>query len=100
MTKPKLLRIPVSERAGDVSALWLDPAGADAVLAFAHGAGADMNHAFMADLAGRLAARGIATLRHQFPYSEAGRRGPNPGPVLRATIRAAPARRLNPRSGV
>lgn len=79
----------VDERHGDVAALWLRPADARAALALAHGAGADMRHAFLEGIARRLCERGVATLRFQFPYSEAGRRGPNPAPVLQATVRAA-----------
>ncbi len=85
------LRIDVSEALGSVSGLWLDPPGATRVLALAHGAGADMHHAFMEALAGRLATRGIATLRYQFPYTEAGRRAPNRAPALVETVRAATA---------
>jgi predicted alpha/beta-hydrolase family hydrolase len=67
----------------------LRPEGARALLSFAHGAGADMHHHFMEDAAVQLAERGIATLRYQFPYTEQGRRGPNPPAVLTATVRAA-----------
>lgn len=87
--KAKSLRIPVDERHGEVSALWLRPRGAVAALAFAHGAGADMNHTFMEAAAHALAERDVATLRYQFPYSEAGRRAPNPAKTLTATVRAA-----------
>jgi len=85
------LAISVSEKHGTVSALWLDSKGATRVLALAHGAGADMHHAFMEALAARLAERGVATLRFQFPYTEAGGRAPNRAPVLTATVRAATA---------
>jgi hypothetical protein len=85
------LRIPVSERSGDVSALLLRPRGARALLALAHGAGADMRHAFMQAAAEALAGEGIATLRYQFPYSEAGRRAPDHRNTLLATVRAAVA---------
>lgn len=85
------LRIPVSERAGEVSALLLRPRGARALLALAHGAGANMRHAFMQSAAEALAAEGIATLRYQFPYSEAGRRAPDHRKTLLATVRAAVA---------
>jgi predicted alpha/beta-hydrolase family hydrolase len=85
------LRIPVSERLGDVTALLLRPRGARALLAFAHGAGADMHHAFMQAAAEALSDRGIATLRYQFPYSEAGRRAPDHRKSLLATVRAAVA---------
>jgi predicted alpha/beta-hydrolase family hydrolase len=57
----------------------------------AHGAGAGMRHVFMEAIALRLAARAIATLRYQFPYSEAGARRIDPEPVLLATVRAAVA---------
>jgi len=85
------LSISVSEKLGTVSALWHDPKGATRVLALAHGAGADMQHAFMTALAERLVERGVATLRYQFPYTEAGRGAPNRAPVLTATVRAAAA---------
>jgi len=39
----------------------------------------------------RLAARGIGTLRYQFPYTEKGGRRIDPEPVLLATVRAAVA---------
>ena len=48
-----------------------------------------MRHPFMENIARDLADRSIATLRYQFPYMEKGRRSPNPGPVLEATVRAA-----------
>jgi predicted alpha/beta-hydrolase family hydrolase len=48
-----------------------------------------MRHAFMEALNARLAAAGIAVLRYQFPYLEAGRRAPDPPGVLTATVRAA-----------
>jgi len=50
-----------------------------------------MRHAFMEAAAQGLAARGVATLRYHFPYMEAGRRAPNPRPVLTRTIRSAVA---------
>ena len=39
--------IPVGERTGSVSALYLRPRGARAIYVFAHGAGAGMTHRFM-----------------------------------------------------
>jgi predicted alpha/beta-hydrolase family hydrolase len=50
-----------------------------------------MRHRFMEAVAERLAHRGIATFRYQFPYMEAGRKGPNPAPVLVKTVRSAVA---------
>ena len=56
---------------------------------FAHGAGAGMEHAFMTDMAERLAARRVATFRWQFPYMEAGRGRPDRTAILTAAVRAA-----------
>jgi predicted alpha/beta-hydrolase family hydrolase len=50
-----------------------------------------MLHPFMATLATDLAARGIATLRYQFPYMEKRSRRPDPPAVCHATVRAAVA---------
>lgn len=83
------LRFRASERSGEVSALLERPADARWLLVLAHGAGAGMRHAFLEGAAARLARRGVATFRFQFPYMEQGRRGPNPGPVLVATVRSA-----------
>ena len=58
---------------------------------FAHGAGAGMNHPFMAATATGLAERGIATLRYQFPYMERGAKRPDPPAIAQATVRAAVA---------
>jgi len=52
-----------------------------------------MRHAFLEATSARLAARGVATLRYQFPYMEGEtRRPPNPPRLLSATVRAAVAR--------
>jgi predicted alpha/beta-hydrolase family hydrolase len=50
-----------------------------------------MRHPFMAEVATRLAAAGIATLRYQFPYMESGRRRPDPPHRLEGTVRSAVA---------
>jgi hypothetical protein len=76
---------------GAVSGLWLAPAGASACLALAHGAGAGMAHRSMAAIADGLAARGIATLRYQFPYMERGSARVDPPAVAQAAVRAAVA---------
>lgn len=89
--KTSALRVEVSGDVGDVSALLLRPHDARCLLALAHGAGAGMRHVFMESIAERLARRGVATLRYQFPYVEAGRRAPNPPALLTATVRAAVA---------
>ncbi len=83
------LRFVATEKAGEVSALLARPEGAPCLFVLGHGAGAGMRHAFMEAIAARLAARGIATFRYQFPYMERGRGGPDPQPVLLSTVRAA-----------
>ncbi|MDJ0786266.1 MAG: alpha/beta hydrolase [Myxococcota bacterium] len=88
--KPVTVRL--EEPSEPVSGLWLRPPGARAALVLAHGAGAGMQHAFMEAAATELAAHGIATLRFQFPYMEAGSRRPDHRRKLVATIRAAVAK--------
>lgn len=64
--------------------LWNRPVGpASYTLILAHGAGAPMDSPFMDDIAQRLATRGIAVARFEFPYMAARRedgrrRPPNP----------------------
>jgi predicted alpha/beta-hydrolase family hydrolase len=55
---------------GRVSALFIRPPMSRAVFSFAHGAGANMTHVFMENVAAALAAEGIATLRFNFPFME------------------------------
>jgi predicted alpha/beta-hydrolase family hydrolase len=74
-----------------VSALLQLPSRAQACLVLAHGAGAGMQHPFLAAVATELDARGIATLRYQFPYMERGSRRPDPPELCHATVRAAVA---------
>ena len=74
---------------GRVSALWRAPKGAQACYVFAHGAGAGMRHPFMAAVSEGLAERGIASLRYQFPYMEAGGHRPDRPALAHATVRAA-----------
>lgn len=72
-----------------VSALATVPQDPSACLVFAHGAGADMNHPSIAGICNGLAARGIATLRYQFPYREQGSRRPDPPKLCHQTVRCA-----------
>jgi uncharacterized protein len=74
-----------------VSALLLVPGQARACYVLAHGAGAGMAHPFMQAIAAGFAARGIATLRYQFPSMEAGRKRTDPPAIAHAAVRAAVA---------
>jgi uncharacterized protein len=74
-----------------VSALLRVPPRARAVYALAHGAGAGMDHPFLAAVADGLATRGVATLRYQFPFMERGAKRPDPPRLAQATVRAAVA---------
>jgi hypothetical protein len=76
---------------GTVSALLIMPAQTRACYVFAHGAGAGMTHASMESVAVGLGARGIATLRYQFPYMEKGSKRPDAPAVAHAAVRAAVA---------
>jgi hypothetical protein len=84
------LRIEVGSNEA-VSALLIQPPQARACYVFAHGAGAGMTHASMQTVAVGLGARGIATLRYQFPYMEKGSKRPDAPAVAHATVRAAVA---------
>ncbi len=69
--------------------LFDGPTEAPLTLAFAHGAGAPMDHPFMLVIARGLAERGWRVARFEFPYMQraraTGRRaGPNAAPVLLA----------------
>src|SRR5262249_25093234 len=85
---PQKRRLEVGQSTS-VSALLIRPREARACFVFAHGAGAGMTHASMESVATGRAARGIATLRYQFPYMETGGRRPDPPAVAHATVRAA-----------
>jgi uncharacterized protein len=72
-----------------VSGLLIAPRDARACYVLAHGAGAGMEHPFMAAAANGLAERGIATLRYRFPYMERGSKRPDSPRVAHAAVRAA-----------
>ena len=73
---------------GEVSGPLWRPDDARWLLVFGHGAGAGMRHRFMHEMSACLAAAGIATLRYQFPYMEAGSRRPDARPIC--SLRYAP----------
>lgn len=55
----------------------------------AHGAGAGQDHPFMVEVRDGLAAAGYPVLTFNYPYTEAGRRGPDPAARLLAAHAAA-----------
>jgi predicted alpha/beta-hydrolase family hydrolase len=90
MAAPSAKPVDIDVDAGRrVSGLLQLPAKARCCYVLAHGAGAGMNHPFMAAVADELAERGVATLRYQFPYMEQGGRRPDPPALAQATVRAA-----------
>ena len=86
---PKAEPISIALKTGKVSGLLVAPKDVRAVYVMAHGAGAGMAHPFMAAVAAGFAERGIATVRYQFPYMEAGGKRPDPPTIAHATVRAA-----------
>ena len=86
------LRFLASDSSGEVSALLDRPANARALLVFAHGAGAGMEHAFMQEVTDRLVGLGIGVFRFNFPYKEAGRPRPDPpGRAIKTVVNAVRA---------
>jgi hypothetical protein len=63
--------------------------GADRAVLLAHGAGSDMHATALTTVADALADAKIPSLRFDFPYRVAGRRGPDRAPVLEAAVRDA-----------
>ncbi|MEE4383786.1 MAG: alpha/beta family hydrolase [Pseudomonadales bacterium] len=89
-----MLRIEVPEAGLAVSARLDGPVGEGPLLVFGHGAGAGMDHPVLDAFAVAFAARGLATLRYQFPFLErkGGRGfGRDPLPVAVGTVAAAVA---------
>jgi hypothetical protein len=78
---------------GQVTAIAYCPTQASvprliATLVLAHGAGADQEHSFLVDVAGRLARAGVRTVTFNFPYTESGRRAPDRAAVLQGCFLA------------
>ncbi len=71
-----------------VSAVYSRPADASATIVVAHGAGAGKEHPFMSGFTRAMHGLGVATLRFNFPYRDAGRRFPDRPPLAIATWRA------------
>ena len=85
----KKIKFNVSKSSGEVSGLLLLEKNSKAILLFAHGAGAPMNHPFMNNMANLLAEEMIGTLRYNFPYTENKLRRIDPAPILMETVKAA-----------
>lgn len=77
--------VDLTEVAG-LPAMIEGPARARATLILAHGAGAGMEHEFMATVAGAVAATQIRVVRFEFPYMAARREGRRPGPDRPAVL--------------
>lgn len=86
MTDETRIRVDVGD--GSIPAIVARPDGATATVVVAHGAGAGMEHPFMSGLTRALDRAGLATVRFDFPYREAGRRFPDRPPVAIAAWRA------------
>ncbi|GAA1849494.1 alpha/beta family hydrolase [Microbacterium koreense] len=86
------LRVELPKSTAEVSLAVDRPADAWAIAPVAHGAGSRFDHPFLTGFADGLASRGIATVRFNFPYAEAGRRMPGPAPHAIATWRAVDER--------
>src|SRR5437870_151271 len=84
---------------GAVSGLWTEPEAEPThwVFVYAPGAGSNLHDPFGAFLAPRLAERGVAALRFQFPYMEAGRPRPHHGGGRPWLLGAEEQRSLAPR---
>jgi predicted alpha/beta-hydrolase family hydrolase len=80
--------IAVSDSLGNISALVDEPGTPQAVLVLAHGAGANMEHRFLERLAEELANRDVVTVRFNFPYTENGKKRPDPPAIAEKTVAA------------
>ena len=82
-------RLTLATASGDIGGAYLRPTKAWASIVIAHGAGAGMDHPFLAGFARAIADEGVAALRVNFPYMEAGRRSPDRPAVAVAALVAA-----------
>jgi len=87
--KASKVRFEASKSSGTVSGLFLKPPDSRSIYVFAHGAGAPMYAKGMQLTAEKLAKFKIATLRYNFPYTEQGRKRPDPPGIAQATVRSA-----------
>ncbi|MCX6550499.1 MAG: alpha/beta fold hydrolase [Acidobacteria bacterium] len=77
------------DRGAAITALRYAPPGpATAALVLAHGAGAGQSSDFMTGFAAALAARSLEVVTFNFPFTERGKKLPDPQPVLESCYRA------------
>lgn len=79
----------VSKSIGSVSAELASPENPSAIMTFAHGAGAGMNHPFMTVMSSELSKNNIASLRFNFAYMEQKKKRPDVPAVAHKTVEAA-----------
>jgi len=89
MAATENIRITVED--GTVSGAFALPDNAAATLVVAPGAGSSFDHPFLVGFTEALNDAGVATLRFNFPYREAGRRLPDRAPKAIEAWRAAMA---------
>ena len=81
-----LKKVFVNDQSGSVSALVNESSSPKYVLVLAHGAGAGMEHSFMASLAEAVSAKSGHVVRFNFPYMEKGRKAPGSPKEAVATV--------------
>jgi len=87
----KELRVPLEAGTSTTAIIYQAAQSAPqprAILVLAHGAGANQRSVFMVEFVTALAGLGLGVVTFNFPYTEAGRRVPDRGPVLEACYRA------------
>ncbi len=94
------LHFLATDSSGDVSAVLQRPDDAFALIVVAQGAGAGLDHWFMKAIADRLAVRGMAVFRYNFPFTEQGKKRPDHQPKLLKTVRSAHAKALEVADGL
>lgn len=82
----KKLTIVISKTIGKVSAKIVEAKKPKAVMVFAHGAGAGMDHPFMKTMSELLAEQGITVVRYNFPYMENKKKRPDVPAVAEKTV--------------
>lgn len=80
------MKVEISEKLGNVSALITSADEPKAVMLLAHGAGAGMSHPFMESLAKGLAEKGVTIVRFNFLYMEKKMKRPDPPAIAEKTL--------------